>query len=70
MLSPVSAIVTTYGLLFSNKGLMEIAALRANPHQSYLQLLNSVRAILREKYSQRPQLSSSHPIDVNLQFIC
>ncbi|CDS02903.1 hypothetical protein LRAMOSA00305 [Lichtheimia ramosa] len=45
-------------------------ALRANPHQSYLQLLNSVRAILREKYSQRPQLSSSHPIDVNLQFIC
>ena len=47
-----------------------IAALRANPHQSYLQLLNSVRTILREKYSQRPQLSSSHPIDVNLQFIC
>ncbi|KAI9313649.1 peptidase C14, caspase domain-containing protein [Dichotomocladium elegans] len=45
-------------------------ALRANPNQSYLQLLNSVRQILREKYSQRPQLSSSHPIDVNLRFIC
>ncbi|KAI9495508.1 peptidase C14, caspase domain-containing protein [Zychaea mexicana] len=46
------------------------SALRANPRQSYLQLLNSVRTILREKYSQRPQLSSSHPIDVNLLFIC
>ncbi|ORZ24008.1 peptidase C14, caspase domain-containing protein [Absidia repens] len=37
-------------------------ALRSNKNQSYLQLLNSVRAILREKYSQRPQFSSSHPI--------
>ncbi|KAI7852495.1 peptidase C14, caspase domain-containing protein [Circinella umbellata] len=46
------------------------SALRANPRQSYLQLLNSVRTILREKYSQRPQLSSSHPIDVNTLFIC
>ncbi|KAG0169799.1 Ca(2+)-dependent cysteine protease [Apophysomyces sp. BC1015] len=39
-------------------------ALRQNRSQSYLQLLNSVRQILREKYSQRPQLSSSHPIDL------
>ncbi|SAM07204.1 hypothetical protein [Absidia glauca] len=39
-----------------------VAALRANKNQSYLQLLNSIRAILREKYSQRPQFSSSHPI--------
>ncbi|KAL1933780.1 hypothetical protein VTP01DRAFT_7870 [Rhizomucor pusillus] len=44
-------------------------ALRQNRNQSYLQLLNSVRVILREKYSQRPQLSASHPIDVNLLFI-
>ncbi|RCH84944.1 Ca(2+)-dependent cysteine protease [Rhizopus azygosporus] len=44
-------------------------ALRANRNQTYLQLLNSVRVILREKYSQRPQLSSSHPIDVNLLFM-
>ncbi|KAI8391697.1 peptidase C14, caspase domain-containing protein [Radiomyces spectabilis] len=43
--------------------------LRQNPRQSYIQLLNSVRQILRDKYSQRPQLSSSHPIDVNLLFI-
>jgi hypothetical protein len=46
-----------------------LAALRANPNQSYLQLLNSVRTILREKYDQRPQLSSSHPIDINLLFM-
>ncbi|KAI8983958.1 peptidase C14, caspase domain-containing protein [Mycotypha africana] len=44
--------------------------LRANPHQTYQELLNSVRDILRAKYSQRPQLSASHPIDVNLQFTC
>ncbi|KAI9491696.1 peptidase C14, caspase domain-containing protein [Zychaea mexicana] len=44
--------------------------LRENPHQSYQELLNSVRDILRDKYSQRPQLSSSHPIDVNLTFTC
>ncbi|KAI8060738.1 caspase domain-containing protein [Gongronella butleri] len=37
-------------------------ALRANKNQSYIMLLNNVRTILREKYSQRPQLSSSHPI--------
>ncbi|CAO3589967.1 unnamed protein product [Absidia cylindrospora] len=36
--------------------------LRSNRNQSYLQLLNSIRAILSEKYSQRPQLSCSHPI--------
>ncbi|ORX46047.1 peptidase C14 [Hesseltinella vesiculosa] len=44
-------------------------ALRANRNQSYLQLLNSVRDILRQRYSQRPQLSASHPIDTNLLFI-
>ncbi|KAI8376291.1 caspase domain-containing protein [Radiomyces spectabilis] len=47
-----------------------LAALRENPHQSYQQLLNTIRDILRDKYSQRPQLSSSHPIDVDLQFVC
>ncbi|KAG1471756.1 hypothetical protein G6F56_001940 [Rhizopus delemar] len=43
--------------------------LRQNNQQTLLQLLNSVRDILKNKYSQRPQLSSSHPIDVNLLFI-
>ncbi|KAF9116190.1 Ca(2+)-dependent cysteine protease [Mortierella sp. AM989] len=45
-----------------------ITALSANPRQSYLQLLNSIREILRTKYVQKPQLSSSHPVDLNLLF--
>ncbi|KAI8987015.1 caspase domain-containing protein [Pilobolus umbonatus] len=44
-------------------------ALRQNQQQSYLQLLNAVRDILKEKYDQRPQMSASHPIDVNLLFL-
>jgi hypothetical protein len=39
-----------------------ISSLKANPHQSYVELLNSVRDLLEAQYSQRPQLSSSHPI--------
>ncbi|KAF9938105.1 Ca(2+)-dependent cysteine protease [Mortierella alpina] len=45
-----------------------ISALSANPRQTYIQLLNSIREILRSKYSQKPQLSSSHPVDLNLIF--
>lgn len=44
-------------------------ALRQNKNQSYLQLLNNIRQLLRQKYQQRPQLSSSHPMDMNLLFI-
>lgn len=47
-----------------------IAALTANPQQSYQQLLGNVRDILKSKYSQKPQLSCSHPMDTNLLFIC
>jgi hypothetical protein len=39
-----------------------ISAIKANPKQSYVELLNSVRDILETKYTQKPQLSSSHPI--------
>lgn len=39
-----------------------ISAIKANPEQSYVELLNSVRDILEEKYSQKPQLSCSHPL--------
>ncbi|KAJ6164956.1 Metacaspase-1 [Penicillium chermesinum] len=39
-----------------------IAALRKNPQQSYVQLLNSIRDELAAKYSQKPQLSCSHPL--------
>ncbi|PYI35115.1 hypothetical protein BP00DRAFT_422437 [Aspergillus indologenus CBS 114.80] len=46
-----------------------ISALRKNPQQSYVQLLNSIRDELATKYSQKPQLSSSHPLDVNLRYV-
>lgn len=39
-----------------------IAALRKNPQQSYVQLLNSIRDELSSKYTQKPQLSCSHPL--------
>ncbi|MBW0502952.1 hypothetical protein O181_042667 [Austropuccinia psidii MF-1] len=46
-----------------------IRALSENPHQTYQQLLVSIRQILASKYSQKPQLSASHPIDTNLVFV-
>ncbi|KAI9049759.1 hypothetical protein LZ554_005910 [Drepanopeziza brunnea f. sp. 'monogermtubi'] len=46
-----------------------ITAMKANPQQSYVQLLNSIRDVLATKYSQKPQLSCSHPLDTNLLFI-
>lgn len=39
-----------------------IKSLRQWPNQSYLQLLNSIRAELEGKYTQKPQLSCSHPL--------
>lgn len=46
-----------------------IKVLTLQPQQSYLSLLQNMRQELSKKYSQKPQLSASHPIDVNLQFI-
>ncbi|KLO12326.1 hypothetical protein SCHPADRAFT_426211 [Schizopora paradoxa] len=46
-----------------------ISTLTKNPNQSYAQLLRSLRGIIREgKYPQKPQLSSSHPIDTSVVF--
>ncbi|KAI8982005.1 caspase domain-containing protein [Mycotypha africana] len=42
-----------------------IKTLKANPEQSYMSLLNNVRNILKNEFSQRPQMSTSHPIDPN-----
>lgn len=39
-----------------------INALKENPDQSYVQLLNSIRDQLATKYTQKPQLSCSHPL--------
>ncbi|OCH83974.1 hypothetical protein OBBRIDRAFT_799471 [Obba rivulosa] len=48
-----------------------ITCLRQNRQQSYQQLLVNLRGMLQqEKYSQIPQLTSSHPMDTSLLFIC
>ncbi|TFK21635.1 metacaspase [Coprinopsis marcescibilis] len=47
-----------------------ISVLSENSQLSYKQLLVNVRDILQNKYSQKPQLSASHPIDTDLLFIC
>ncbi|CAE6415745.1 unnamed protein product [Rhizoctonia solani] len=39
-----------------------IEVLRQKPQQTYQELLNNIREVLRNKYSQKPQLSSSHPM--------
>ncbi|MCJ1400227.1 hypothetical protein MMC11_003431 [Xylographa trunciseda] len=39
-----------------------ITALKKNPQQSYVQLLNNIRDELASKYTQKPQLSCSHPL--------
>jgi Caspase domain len=39
-----------------------IRALTKESQQSYLQLLNSIRKELEKKYTQKPQLSCSHPL--------
>ncbi|CEJ92012.1 Putative Metacaspase-1 [[Torrubiella] hemipterigena] len=46
-----------------------VQALKKNPHQSYVQLLNSIRDELEKKYTQKPQLSCSHPLNTNLLFV-
>ncbi|KAI8986930.1 caspase domain-containing protein [Pilobolus umbonatus] len=47
-----------------------IRALHDKPEQTYHELLNNLRNILREKYEQKPQLSCSHPIDIHSIFRC
>jgi hypothetical protein len=42
-----------------------VTALKKNPQQSYVQLLNSIRDELATKYTQRPQLSCSHPLSMS-----
>ncbi|KAI2618416.1 caspase domain-containing protein [Hypoxylon sp. NC1633] len=46
-----------------------ISAIKQNPKQSYVELLNNIRDILETKYSQKPQLSCSHPLDTNILFV-
>ncbi|KAJ1307879.1 hypothetical protein OPQ81_001959 [Rhizoctonia solani] len=46
-----------------------IDVLRQKPQQTYQELLNNIRDVLKRKYSQKPQLSSSHPMDTTILFI-
>ncbi|CAE6424256.1 unnamed protein product [Rhizoctonia solani] len=46
-----------------------IEVLKQKPQQTYQELLNNIREVLRNKYSQKPQLSSSHPMDTTILFI-
>lgn len=46
-----------------------IKVLTQNNVQSYLTVLQNLRTVLATKYSQKPQMSTSHQIDPNLRFI-
>ncbi|KAK7059906.1 caspase domain-containing protein [Favolaschia claudopus] len=46
-----------------------IKAVEDHPRQSYQELLRNLRTLLCEKYTQKPQLGSSHPFDTSLKFI-
>lgn len=47
-----------------------VEALRKQPRQTYLELLNTIRSELEEKkYRQKPQLSCCRPLDVDLPFV-
>lgn len=64
-----SADTTEYGMATGAMSYSFIQVMASQPEQSYISLLNNMRAAMAGKYSQKPQLSSSHPIDVNLKFI-
>ncbi|OCT53044.1 Metacaspase-1A [Cladophialophora carrionii] len=46
-----------------------VTSLKKNPHQSYVQLLNSIRDELASNYTQKPQLSCSHPLNTDLLYV-
>ena len=45
-----------------------IKSLSASPHQQYSELLQNMRQLLRGKYTQIPQISTSHKIDLFTPF--
>ncbi|KAG0014562.1 Ca(2+)-dependent cysteine protease [Entomortierella chlamydospora] len=44
------------------------SGIRENPFQSYQEMLNNIRELLKDKYRQRPQLSSSRPMNMQELF--
>jgi len=67
--SQTSADTVKNGLAVGAMSYAFVKCLNANPKQTYVQLLKSVRTILNKNYSQKPQLSSSHPLEISRQFI-
>jgi hypothetical protein len=45
-----------------------IKSLSASPHQQYAELLQNMRRLLRGRYTQVPQISTSHKIDLFTPF--
>lgn len=46
-----------------------IAAMEENPRRSYIDLLRRMREILKDRYTQKPQMSTGRPMDMNSIFI-
>lgn len=46
-----------------------IKCLKENPNVTYQELLINIRKILKNRFSQKPQLSASHPIDTSVRFL-
>ncbi|PWN95881.1 hypothetical protein FA09DRAFT_346980 [Tilletiopsis washingtonensis] len=67
--SQTSADATIAGKATGAMSYAFVKVMNEYPQLSYLQLLNATRDVLVEKYSQKPQLSSSHPMDLNLLFV-
>ncbi|KAJ7615547.1 hypothetical protein FB45DRAFT_1035525 [Roridomyces roridus] len=55
--------------LLSHSGQAFIKAIKMHPKQSFKDLIDNMREILAKKYSQHPQLGSSHPIDTRHRFL-
>ncbi|KAJ3519020.1 hypothetical protein NM688_g9362 [Phlebia brevispora] len=67
--SQTSADTTEQGVAVGAMSYAFMTCLREKPNSTYQELLRNIRAILRDKYKQKPQLSSSHHIDITLRFI-
>lgn len=67
--SQTSADTTEGGLAVGAMSYAFVKCLNAKPKQSYQRLLKDVRSLLRQRFSQRPQLSTSHKIDIRKRFI-
>lgn len=46
-----------------------VKSLSQNRHQTFTQILQSTRQILQGKYTQVPQMTSGHKMDMNTMFI-